>query len=289
MSNYTLYAAADLPPAIGFYNIGNTCWCNTLLQALLSCTSFTKKVAAILAEDPADPLAAAIVGPLHPNSGAEFVTALISRLHDKKLKRNLVKYAQECADEAYTLLITKALDDEKIYRLFTTSYKIKINLDCGHEYEIEQRDEDGIKIHFTEVDNKINNTRDFVHRLVVHEEPLTDYKCEKCQQNTGGRRIESLCRVGEIITIVMKKYNGKYLQWFPLDFTLPGFNKTRFHYSICAQIEQAGSINGGHYFTICQRAGGSFLLNDSSVSPSPFSPTLNTYMVFYHLTKIDSY
>lgn len=116
------------------------------------------------------------------------------------------------------------------------------------------------------------------------------YTCSMCKSSAPKLRKDVLTMLPEILIVQAKKYNNQ-LQKLPGKTTFQsrlqflGINGQMMIYEAVAQIEHAGNVSGGHYWAICKRQNGEWWrLDDMSTSPvsSGFSPTENTYIVFYH-------
>ncbi len=119
--------------------------------------------------------------------------------------------------------------------------------------------------------------------LICHDSYIVSYKCEKCQSIKPKFSINLIRGLPEILPVLFEKYSEKTLTPFPLELYFksakPGISLA---YKLFAQCEHSGNQGGGHYWAIAERSNGVIRLNDSSISPAVFEPTLNTYMVFYH-------
>jgi ubiquitin C-terminal hydrolase len=100
--------------------------------------------------------------------------------------------------------------------------------------------------------------------------------------------------IPEIIPIVLKKYTTKQVTPFPLklEFIAKGGAK-KYIYTLVAQSEHSGGMMGGHYWAICLRKNAENRLtwknlNDQSVSDARPGPTLNSYVLIYHLISIEN-
>lgn len=113
------------------------------------------------------------------------------------------------------------------------------------------------------------------------------YVCPECKKCGEKYNVNYLVMVPEVLVVLSKKYtaNGKLdiHTEFPKKLTFNGNNNNKFTYEAVSQIEHSGGLNGGHYWSISRRKNGWYNLNDNNISKSEFSPTKNTYIVFYHL------
>lgn len=113
-----------------------------------------------------------------------------------------------------------------------------------------------------------------------------DGRCPTCKTPsppTAAIRIYNLTMVPEIILGMFNLYGIRHAQYFPHRLEFPAHDGTLLVYNLVGQVEHAGTLSGGHYWAHGLRADGRvYLLNDTGVSPSFFTPTPNTYIVAYH-------
>lgn len=119
---------------------------------------------------------------------------------------------------------------------------------------------------------------------------LEDYRCEKCGEQAGGFRHYRLRMIPEVLVCVFNLYNAtRRPRYFPTRIPFPGLDNTQHIFREVAQVEQSGSLAGGHYTARGLRAGGEVhQFNDTSVTPSTFGSTPNVYMVFYHCERFST-
>lgn len=145
------------------------------------------------------------------------------------------------------------------------------------------------------------------HKLITHKDEATcppelyidvegDVTIDKLRWHTvrvqydcpcGGKEAIKgyrLTRVSSVLIILFKKYHGKVLQDFPLQLEFPAKN-ANLQYKLVAQIEHFGTMSGGHYTARVLGPSGVVNCNDSSLRPSRFEPTPETYMLFYHFER----
>jgi len=223
---------------------------------------------------------------------------------------------QQCASEGFTEFIDnlKCPAAEQLCRVVYRKCIVCSN--CGHENPLPNDSRHTINLNSTP-----NDTPDvFAYQLLGRREYVEDFTCAKCNVKTE-RSVskELLTTVGEIIVIVFQyKVHRKDVAYFPIQFQLPGLYGTKFTYVAVSHIMHSGTASGGHYYAESLRSdvpqpkarfhaheeptgpffdvGSSYeslshlkrySLNDSSVSehPEQFTPQLNSYMVFYHMTS----
>lgn len=295
MSDYVYYNQEYIPESFGLQNTGAICWCNSILQALLSCSALNK----ILLDCEAD---------LMNNTFAcEYIRLLKAIVPNKDKSEDLIKFAsasnniligfvkqlknkgltfrigstQECTDEAFTLFIDM-FDHPKVSQLFSNVYELFITCKtCGKN--VSQIRDKSYKINlFSE--KKLTNQADFCTYIRIHPSELDYYKCEHCGNvMINLYRIEKLKMLREIVVITFNKYHSKENKWFPkeLEFGAKGGGKLK--YKLVGQIEHSGGMSGGHYYSNCLRGEKWKCFNDSYVGDSELGPTPLTYMVLYHI------
>ena len=302
-------AKIEVLPA-GFNNLGFTCYYNALLQSLLSCTSFIEKLYEINCNDELVKLlnyTLCNLKKIETDEHKENVMEEISKLGPltwramiQKLARKSPDFAQfaigqQCAAEGFGLFLQALEEFHNIQNLFIHRRRNKIFCnDC--------------KAYFSQVD-EINNIFEVEPLVETEEAPLVDLNkfllsqtnivdkdciCTICGVKSEKLRTSTLVMIPEILFVMSKKYkydkNSKESEKmniytnFPETLTFNAKNKNLFVYKAVAQIEHHGSMNGGHYFAICKRKNGWVCLNDTNVTPSEFKPTVNTYIVVYHIT-----
>lgn len=255
-----------LPKPIGLYNTGSICYFNSLLQVLASCTSLR----------------------YYPTSNSDldilfkkYVTNLEDSFASSKLLNALVNKVsfgrgQESASEALTLLLN-VIDNNELNKYFIHRFRYVIKcLICNH---ITQQLSDHSMLF--EIFHTTNLTE---KQMIEYEIPLSDYKCEKCN-NIGATKICRLTMLPEIIICLFNVYYTKKIHTFPNFLLFPSYNGNKLKYMAVGQIEHSGSLNGGHYWARALRNDSVYRFDDISYSKSLIEPTPNTYMVFYHLVS----
>jgi ubiquitin C-terminal hydrolase len=222
----------------------------------------------------------------------------IAHIRDKPVRE--IMQGQQCAREGFHLLMDAIDDFQLIQDLFLHRYQSLIRCfacnqwvsDIDGTYSIfevqptlqsEQLDE------FKQYDEQagitgVTDMNSFLSRQASYVDK--DFRCPKCTAKGEKYTMQTLTMVPEILVVLSKKYTAgrklNILTDFPETMVFPSTTGD-LTYCAVAQIEHSGGLNGGHYWAICRRAGGWYNINDSRVAPSAFKPTLNTYIVFYHV------
>lgn len=297
MAEYVQYDSEYVPDPFGLQNTGVICWCNSILQVLLSCSALNKTILDCEAELEENEFAREYIRLLKaivPNSPdadpidpAKFSAASINVLTGfvKQLKIKGLTFrigsSQECADEAFTLFIDM-FDHPKISKLFSNVYELTIKCKSCSKTVSQIRDQ-SFKINlFSE--KKLQTQEQFCTFIRIHPSELEYYKCEHCNTvMTNSYRLERLKMLREIVVITFNKYHSKVDRWFPGDLEFMAKNGGSLKYKLIGQIEHGGTMHGGHYYANALRGGKWKRFNDSYVGDAEPGPTPQTYMVVYHI------
>ena len=294
--SYSFYKPELVPDVFKLQNIGVICWCNSLIQALLSCSalnailldnrgdfdgnSFAEEYLRLLAcVLPNTPQCPKINPDDYSGASAKIMMQFVKRLKEKNI--SLRFNSQECADEALVMFLDM-FGSVKVDNVFKNSYEtVIICKECGDVLRAPRDNSVQIEM-FTNTPLKTEGA--FQDYIRVHPSVVDSYKCEKCGTvSKNVMRVEKLKMLREVIVLVFNKYYDKSLIWFPEILSFRATSGKDLKYKIVAQIEHAGSRFGGHYYANVLR-GDVHRANDTSIAKmSGFQPTAETYMVFYHL------
>jgi ubiquitin C-terminal hydrolase len=219
----------------------------------------------------------------------------------KKNKMNIAEFmvGQQCAREGFHCLMDAMENFDSIQNIFLHRYKNMIYcFDCSkwvssvesmcNLFDVQQ----DLKTEQLERFKKyeIEQTQD-MNKFLTKQTGYVDkfYICPKCKKDGEKYNINCLVMVPEVLVVLSKKYvAGRKLDVhtnFPKKLEFNGKDGTKLTYEAVSQIEHSGGLNGGHYWAVSRRNDGWYTLNDNNVSKSEFSPTKNTYIVFYHLVS----
>jgi len=274
---------------IGFNNTGVICWFNSLLQALISCTSLTSNIiASSTTDDDAAPkfmsLYAHIVRSNVNNAdisgmSARLLSALVRYLHSNSLQSNsLLGNSQECAYEGFTQFLDAVGEPAESFHMEHEACII-----CPECNSTSVRRDKSYALLVNDLFETAEEVSASVHKF---SNKLLDYKCENCGKVSNTVRTYTLKQLRNCIVLFYNQFYAKTMKWFPPVLSFPGLPRdTRMNYKLMAQIEHVGGMNGGHYYAYVNRSDDWYCVNDSSVSKINPGPTLNTFMVFYNIVK----
>lgn len=295
--DYNLFDDRYLPRPFGLTNINVICWLNSTLQALLSCTALNKVVLELEEELPTDfgREYARLVRSIIPaderlydlgklaSAGINIQRAFVKTVH-QKYPQTTIGQSQECADEAFTLMVD-LFDHPRIAGLFNNIYELAIT--CPRC----QKEVSSIRDRTYKIDvftpHALADAVSFTKYLRVHSSPVNSYRCPECEEVSSPLRIERLRMLREIVVLTFNKYHAKTARYFPAELVFPARGGGELRYRKVAQIEHTGGMSGGHYYaSVLRGAAPRFhLANDSSIMPQELGPTMQTYMVMYHMVS----
>jgi ubiquitin carboxyl-terminal hydrolase 2/21 len=274
------------PSPYGLANGGATCYWNTLLQCLLSCTQITET--SVKNNYPLNSLIGQLATMAYKAdnmAGINFLRTFLITMHQKELTFNF-GIGQESTSEGLILLVD--LLPAEIKSLFLHRYvRYKVCGNCGHESDKIRLE----SIHFEFFEFKvclIESAEKFAEHLLEKADTIPDYKCDSCGQmhpNTIG--VERLTMASEIIVILFNKYDmiSRTKNYFiPDEFELPSNNGQPLKYKLVGQARHNGSLHGGHYWAMIRRKGKVYMANDSAINEvENFDRNPATYIAFYTL------
>lgn len=300
------YNQEYVPPPLGFVNLGNTCYFNTLMQCLLSCPSIyqtLKKIAdsgEVFKVRFAKNLLLLWETALQGKSIETLAIPIwsdIIKLASLKKDRIRMNTGQQDVHEGLMVFLDAMEYIPEILRLFKHRHKTVIHCpDCGKTssekseenltFEVQPNLQTEQISKFREIDSNFNKTatlNDFLMKQNSYVDK--DYKCNECKVASEKYKTTTLTMVPEILVVLFKKYTQKIETPFPEELVFKSNSGKLFKYKLVSQAEHSGNTSGGHYWAIAKRRVNGelkwFTLNDSSCYPGNPGPTANTYITFY--------
>jgi uncharacterized UBP type Zn finger protein len=290
----------------GFVNLGNICYFNSLLQALLSCTCIIEVLDKIRNEKHIinNPMALYMLNLIDnsrknndvSNKNTNIWKTIIQTSNSRSDKIIMQAGKQEDAHEGLMIFLNIMDTIPEIKRLFQHRYCSKIYCNDCHKKVVDKEElnlvfevQPNLKSeqlkkfeNFDELYNKNISLNDFLMKQNTYIDK--DFICPNPQCKSKNQKFKStiLTMIPEILPIVFKKYDNKILTPFhsTLEFKEKNSNNIMI-YKLVAQIEHLGNNYSGHYYTIGVRSDGCKILNDTYVCDGELKPTKNTYMLFY--------
>lgn len=296
----------------GFINMGNTCYINSLLQALISCTSIFEVLDRIKDKPHVlkNPIALYLLDLFHSSKKGESINRkciniwkTIIEVSNKRKDNNMMQLGQqEDAHEGLMIMLDIFDTIPEIAILFQHRYCKQIYCDVCKKIVVDKKEinsvleaDPNLKIDqiekFKNLDSNYNKQMS-LNQFILKQNSYVDenFICPNLQCKSKGFKFMStyLTMVPEILPIVLKKYNRKIVTPFPekLYFDKKNSNE-RLVYMLVACIDHIGNRNGGHYYSFGLREDGWKLLNDMNVLDNKPEHSANNYVLIYHYSTTE--
>ncbi len=285
--------------ADGFMNLGNTCYFNSLIQSILSCTSLMETISEI---KPNNNICKELYKIYMLNKANKSISqctgSLLNELVNFSKKRKdrvpFNPHNQQDSHEGLMFFLEAIEKYPELKRLFEHRHRVRIRCFGCKKTIVDKFEMNKVIeiepdfINDTSNMNNANNLSMDLNEFILRQNASIDenYKCSNgCDGKTKKIKVTELVMAPEIIPIVIKKYMRKILTPYPIELTFRSTLKGKkmlLVYKIVAISDHSGGMDGGHYWARCLRTDGWKELNDSSVSDSNPLPTVSSYILFYH-------
>lgn len=248
-------------------NRGNACWLNTLLQVLMSCESVVN-----YSTSHSDDLSTYLLILLRGNDVASRIAnELRLRLTKSSCRRvNMLTGGQECILEGLNLILSAT--DSTFGNLFLVRMNVKRQCSsCGM-----CRTDEPCESKFVDINTSMTETEMAAH-VKSTSCVLDGYKCPRC---AGVSTTQQKYQLAHAPSVLVMKYPEKKQLDFPQSFKINGAT-CDFRYELVGQVEHTGNAYGGHYYANVLRNDEIWRVDDTSITPSEYSTTGNTTMLFY--------
>ncbi|MCK4967690.1 MAG: hypothetical protein KAS12_01430 [Candidatus Aenigmarchaeota archaeon] len=288
MDEFQVLDESKLPAPFPMGNTGVICYLNSLLQGLMSCTSFADELLTYENDTTITDTAKIMI---------EFIKAVRSNINPhiysakilKVLKADLARNnagkrfgnQQESASEGF-IYILDMINIGSVSRLFINRTRLTLYcVNCKNEVSTTT----DISPQYEYFANTTSLTPDEFSEFFRHQSCIVeDYTCEKCKKKGKALRSQQLIMLPEILFVVMNKYYQKSKKYIPHEFTMPQRDGGIIKYKLVSIINHSGSLGGGHYTAQALRQGGIYNCNDMTISNmSGFQNEENTYICIFHL------
>lgn len=302
-----LYDAKYVPRPFGLANTGAFCYLNSLLQALLSCSSLVRtalthreylqqtrtgaafyELVATAEERPEN--ARTLSGKL-----LSALMADVTQRRDADKGRRAFGASQESASEALALLLEMLDPPAKdknvkfvvspISHLFLHRYRCVVT--CGEcKRAVSDTVDVSVQLDLFYMNDAPPTTEAAFAQGLQRTRGTLDYKCPVCNKLVRATRDYVLTMAPEVLVCVFGIYSARPRRYLPDRFSLPR-QSGHVVYRYVADVEHVGALGGGHYTARGRRADGALYVFNDEAAPRavPWLPDAgneNKYIVFYH-------
>lgn len=240
--DFTLYNDKYLLNGFGFVNLGATCYFNSLLQCLLSCTSFVETIIKNRHRQKykEHPLTSAMIQLFTDAFKLKFPNVYKSDDIKQRVSTELARYSipiwnamkrhaesrkdkmifgngQEDSNEGLMIILDMLDSFKEINKLFTHRYKTTIYCDNCNTCLVDKEDTYNVfevqpsltnEQHdkFKAIDQKFNTSMNINDFLKTQNTYVENFKCTKCGDKSEKFRNTVLVMVPEILPILIKRY-----------------------------------------------------------------------------------
>lgn len=307
---YIYFNNKYLPSVFGLKNLGNTCYFNSFLQALLTCTSFNKFIIDYAKYNNNNVnnnnnnninnnnnnnvnnnniLLLNFYNLLKKNNPNKFANNILNIIcnyenNDCDNNNKLIKHNPNDSDEVLGIFFNY-LSDLKLNNILSLfKHRQKRYIHCTN-LDLHYLSSSFIEnnVFYLIQDNYKKSDKNFAKFLLEAEEYVSGNICKICEGRHNSKNITRMTLVSEIIIIRINRYTKKNMIYkdIPESFRIPVHKKNNyFLYKAIAFIER----KNGHYYTVCKRNNNNwYTLNDNKISNGNFNLSPYTYLIFYHL------
>lgn len=272
----SVYNLEYVPHIFTLQNNSVLCYLNSLVQSLMSCSSFNEYLLNNKKTYESNNIVNEYIRIYNNNSqkdtkitkieNAANILEMLNKIRASKNKTILSPNIQQDIHEGLLLLLDSI--GNGVERLFHNRYKCEIRcLKCksisfpGDNNDYEEPPE--LVINLSEYNFTEASKEEMEKRIMRNIQIPRDYKCNSCSVvNTYDeirKRIEpnvtqiyNLARLSEIIVVLFKKYSSKKNIYFPENLDFNSING-KLKYKLVSQVEHIGNMYGGHYKAKCSR------------------------------------
>ena len=245
---------------IGLDNINSVCYLNSLFQCLISCPSFITLVNQLSS----------------PNSSSIKYMINAYRKGEKNTISQLINSInpseeQQCVHETFHYIVDRC-GLEGIFEMVITEMLICTTCSKIIDRKIDKQ------IVFHHFEDK-NLTSDIIEKS---NSVVKDFYCNRCKKKTQIIIKRFLTQLPHVLVVCLNKFFDKDDISYPESLEIHNIN-----YTLVADINHTGNMNGGHYFARIRRRHANnsykyFRINDNIVDEIPsLKPTKNAYLLFF--------
>ena len=201
------------------------------------------------------------------NDASEFITILFDLLHKclkYKIKLSVQGDIQNNLDRIAVDSINywkKFFENEYSY-LIESTYSQLLSITSCPKCDYSAKNHDPIQILTLHIKPNFKTIYDMLSHYTSVEilDSNNSWKCDKCQRNVNPEKKIVFWNLSDVLIIQIKRYDSDLRKIdrhisFPTILNMNKFcmnyNEQSMTYKLCSMSIQSGSLNGGHYYAIC--------------------------------------
>lgn len=259
----------------GIYNIGNSCYLNSVIQMLFNCEDFKTISKGTIFED--------IIN--NYNSNSIFNPTEIKSIVAKNNKLFANTNQQDSFEFMIYLfdILDKILKNKLVYSKFGIETKVNIKCKMINCLKESNNISTELFLQLPMTDDLSDSYRKYKMMEILENENA--YKCDNCNKKSVARRKTITTKWPDNLIIVLKRFN----------YTMEKDNRQiniplewRHGYKLKGGIIHLGQYGGGHYIYYGEENGKWYLANDTNITliNNINDYTKNSYILYFKLTGI---
>lgn len=286
----------------GLVNTGATCYFNSLLQSLISCSKFNNSMAA--SSSPLINTYKQLLSEQKSELSSTVWQAMVQCIGERSDK-NQISNGQQDSSEAFVLMLDCLPEQTKLFKWYSKSDIYCTNCDSliydSYDYKLDPNEElpvfvnsdvmfsippncksqitEDLQQYVEEQYRESGSINNYIKRQISQ---LDNFTCPKCESKAPKIKINALIRAPAILALISTDYEHVGQCLFPEKLEFDETSGNKITYNVVAQILHSGSLSGGHYWAEVLRNGTWYICNDGSVQKiDGFVAKQNAYMTFY--------